>query len=152
MESHTNSANSSEVLTNDEKMIGMFSHLSIFFGSIIVPLIFWVLYKDKSKFVSFQSLQSLFFHIAYTVIMVFVVIVVAVIGAMTGLFAKSGGAPVTPGAFQIIVILALGLFVFGYIFGSIGYAIYLAINAHKGGVKKYPIIGNIVYKKIYGNA
>jgi uncharacterized protein len=150
MENHPDTINSGQVLTNDEKMIAMFAHLSIFFGSLIVPLIFWVLYKDKSKFVTFHSLQSLFFHIAYTVIMVFVVIVVAVVGMLTGLFAKSGGAPVTPNAFQIIIILALGLFVFGYIFGSIGYAVYLAINAYKGGMKKYPVIGNIIYKKVYG--
>jgi uncharacterized Tic20 family protein len=148
----SNQVLSSQEPSNEDRMLAMFSHLSIFFGSLIVPLIFWIMYKDKSKFVSFHALQSLFFHIVYTVLMVGVVIVCAVIGMLAGLIQKSGGAPPTPDALQIIVILALGLFVFGYIFGSIGYAIYLAINSYKGGMKKYPIIGSIVYKKVYGNA
>lgn len=136
--------------TNDERMMGMFAHLSIFFGSIFIPLIFWAMYQSKSKFVTFHSLQSLFFHIAYTVLMVLVVIVVAVVGVLAGLISKTGGAPPEPGAFQILIILVLGLFVLGFVFGSIGYAVYLAIDTYKGGMKKYPIIGNIVYKKVYG--
>lgn len=139
-----------ETTTNDERMLAMFAHLSIFLGSIIVPLIFWIIYQQKSKFVSFHSLQSLFFHIAYIVVMIFVVIVITVVGMVAGLITKTGGAPETPGAFQIIIIAALGLFVLGFIFGSFGYAVYLAINAYKGGMKKYPIVGNIVYKKVYG--
>jgi uncharacterized Tic20 family protein len=136
--------------TNDDRMLGMFAHLSIFFGSIFIPLIFWALYQNKSKFVSFHSLQSLFFHLAYTALMVVVVIICAVVGVLGGLISKTGGAPPEMGALQIIIILALGILVFGFIFGSIGYAVYLAINTYKGGMKKYPIIGNIIYKKVYG--
>lgn len=140
-----------ETVSPEDKMIAMFSHLSIFFGSLILPLVLWLLYKDKSKFITFHALQSLFFHIAYTVVMIFVVIVVSVIGVLTGLITKSGSPP-TPGAFQIIIIIALGVFVLGYVFGSIGYAVFLAVDAYKGGVKKYPVIGNIIYKKVYGSS
>lgn len=140
-----------ENISNEDKMIAMFAHLSIFFGSIIVPVIFWILYDRKSNFVKFHSLQSLFFHIAYIVIMVGVIIIVAVVGMIAGLITKTGGSPSgNPGAFQIIVMLALAVLVFGYIFGCFGYAVYLALNSYKGGMKKYPIIGNIVYKKVYG--
>lgn len=140
-----------EYISNDDKMIAMFAHLSIFFGSIIIPVIFWIVYDQKSKFVKFHSLQSLFFHIAYIAVMVIVIIFVAVVGVLAGLITKTGGSPSgNPGAFQIIIILVLGVTVLGYVFGSIGYAVYLAINSYKGGMKKYPIIGNIVYKKVYG--
>lgn len=77
--------------------------------------------------------------------------IVAVVGVIAGLITKTGGSPPgNPGALQIIVILALAVLVLGYVFGSIGYAVYLAINSYKGGMKKYPIVGNIVYKKVYG--
>ncbi|MBZ0201445.1 MAG: DUF4870 domain-containing protein [Ignavibacteria bacterium] len=138
-----------EIVSSEDRLIAMFSHLSIFFGSLIVPLIFWAIYREKSKFVSFHSLQSLFFHLAYTVILVFLVIFVAIVGMLTGLFAKKG-APVTPDAFQIIVILALGAVVIGFIFGSISLAIYLAVSTYKGGMKKYPVIGKMVYSRVYG--
>ncbi|MEO8514530.1 MAG: DUF4870 domain-containing protein, partial [Ignavibacteria bacterium] len=60
-------------IQGDEKMLALFSHLSLFLGGIILPIIFWATNKDKSKFVTFHALQALWFHIAYLVlIMVFV--------------------------------------------------------------------------------
>ena len=131
-------------------MLAMFAHLSMFFGSLIIPLIFWAINKDKSRFVSFHSLQALFFHLAYTVVLVFLVIFVAVIGVMAGLIVPGESGPPHIGALQIIVILALGVIVIGFIFVSIALAVINAVAAYKGGMKKYPIIGNMVYKKVYG--
>lgn len=146
----TTYAQSIEDTSNEDRLLAMFAHLSIFFGSIMIPLIFWAMYRHKSKFVEFHSLQSLFFHIAYTVVMVILVIIAAAIGVMAGLISKTGGSPPVMGAVQVIVILMLGLLIGGFVFGSIWYAVYLAINTYKGGTKKYPIIGNIIYKKVYG--
>ncbi len=140
-----------EIVSSEDRLIAMFAHLSIFFGSLIVPLIFWAIYKERSKFVSFHSLQSLFFHIAYTVVIIILAVFVAIVAALTGLMGKSGSTPPTPDAFQIIIILALSFFVIGFIFGSIGLAVYLAISTYKGGMKKYPIIGKMVYSRVYGN-
>jgi len=131
-------------------MLAMFAHLSMFFGSLIIPLIFWAINKDKSRFVSFHSLQALFFHLAYTVVLVFLVIFVAVIGVLAGLIVPGESGPPHIGALQIIVILALGVIVIGFIFVSIALAVINAVAAYKGGMKKYPIIGNMVYKKVYG--
>lgn len=39
--------------------------------------------------------------------------------------------------------------IFIIMFGFIGYAIYMGVKAHKGELIKYPIIGNIIYKKVY---
>ena len=50
-----------EELSNEERLLALFSHLSIFFGSIVVPLIFWAIHKDKSRFVRFHSLNIQFF-------------------------------------------------------------------------------------------
>lgn len=137
-------------ITDDEKMLGMFAHLSMFFGSLIIPLIFWLVNRDKSKFTTFHSLQALFFHLAYTAVLVFIVIVVAVTGMAAGLIKPGNSGPPEMGVLQIIVILALGVLVIGFIFGSIALAVINAISAYKGGMKKYPVIGNLVYKKVYG--
>jgi uncharacterized Tic20 family protein len=140
----------SETIPNEDRLIAMFAHLSIFFGSLIVPLIFWAIYREKSKFVSFHSLQSLFFHLAYTAVIVVLAIFVAIVAALTGLMGKSGSTPPSPDAFQIIIILALSFVVIGFVFGSIALAIINAISAYKGGMKKYPVIGKMVYKRVYG--
>ena len=139
-----------ENITSDEKLFAMFAHLSMFFGSMFIPLIFWAVYHHKSKFVSFHSLQSLFFHIAYTVVLVLLVLFSALIGFLTGLIKPGSESINSPDAIQIIVIVFLGAIVIGFILGSMAFAIYLAIKAYKGGLNKYPVIGNIIYKKVYG--
>lgn len=137
-------------VSQDERMLAMFAHLSMFFGGLWIPLIFWAINKDKSKFVSFHSLQALFFHIAYTAVLVFLVIFVAAIGMAVGLIVPGQDGPSHMGALQIIVLLAIAAVVLGFIIASVALAIINAVSSYKGGLKKYPVIGNMVYKKIYG--
>lgn len=137
-------------ISQDERLLGLFAHISMFFGSLIIPLIFWAINKDKSKFVSFHSLQALFFHIAYTTVLVFLVIFVAVAGIAAGLIVPGQDGPSHMGALQVIVLMAIAVVVLGFVFASVALAIINAISAYKGGMKKYPIIGNIVYRKVYG--
>jgi uncharacterized Tic20 family protein len=136
--------------SQEERLLGLFAHLSMFFGSLIVPIIFWAINKDKSKFVTFHSLQALFFHIAYTVVLVFLVIFVAVAGIAAGLIVPGQDGPSHMGALQVIVLMAIAVVVLGFVFTCVALAIINAISAYKGGMKKYPLIGNIVYKKVYG--
>ena len=149
MDQYNTQNNTEQVLTDTDKLMAMFAHLSIFFGSLWIPLIFWAIYREKSKFVSFHSLQALFFHLAYVVVLVVLVLFVALVGMIAGLINTKGGPPAAPDVLQIIVILALAVVVLGFIFGSIAYAVYLAINSYKGGMKKYPIVGNMVYRRLY---
>lgn len=138
--------------TSDERLLSLFSHLSTFVGGIILPIIFWAIHKDKSKFVRFHSLQAIFFHIVY----LFFVIVMTIFGTlfmslgMVGLGTAtnygSKGMPVL----MIILIIVFVIVLFVVIFGTLGYSIYVGIKAYKGELKKYPIIGNIIYKKVYG--
>lgn len=139
-----------ENVTQEERLYGLFVHLSMFFGSLIIPFVFWVVNKDRSKFVSFHSLQALFFHIAYTVVIVFLVIFVAAAGIAAGLIVPGHDGPPRMGALQIIVLLVITVIVLGFIGASITLSLLNAFSAYKGRMKKYPIIGNIVYKKVYG--
>lgn len=139
-------------IKGDERMLGLFSHLSLFLGGILVPIIFWIINKDKSKFVTFHSLQALWFHIAYAIVIIVMVLVLVVGGIGMGLLtqgahATKSGAPV----FVIIMIVAFYAFLFASIFAAIAYSIYMGIKAYHGELKKYPIIGNIIYKKVYGH-
>lgn len=138
-------------IKGDERMLGLFSHLSLFLGGIIVPIIFWATNKDKSKFVTFHSLQALWFHVAYIVVIILMVIALVVVGAGFGLLTAGVHGGGAGGAFIIILMVAFYGLLFLSIFGCMGYSIYMGIKAYHGELKKYPVIGNMVYKKVYGN-
>lgn len=136
-------------ITNEEKLFGLFSHLSIFFGGIIIPIIFWAINKDKSKFVAFHSLQALFFHLLYAVVIIVVVLVMVIAGLVLGFFSaaqhSAAGAP-----FFVLGIILFYAVLFITIIGVIAYSVYMGIQAYHGELKKYPIVGSIVYRKVYG--
>lgn len=140
-------------IQGDERMLALFSHLSLFLGGILLPIIFWATNKDKSKFVTFHALQALWFHVAYIVLLIvyifaFVIILLVAglgLGALSG---ATGGAEMP--VFMIILIIAFYGLLFAIIFGAIGYSVYMAIKSYKGEVVKYPVIGKMVYKKVYG--
>ena len=135
-------------LSDNEKLVAMLSHLTIFFGGLIIPPVFWILYKDKSKFVVFHSVQSLVFHFLFSFGIVVSCVVLALVYYSTGLL-DTVSRP-RPSLVTLLLSLAACITILLFIFASWIYAVYLGIDAYKGGMKKYPIIGNIVYKKVYG--
>ena len=140
-------------ITSDEKTLALFSHLSLFLGGIVLPIIFWATNKDKSKFVTFHALQSVWFHVAYIFMIVIVAIFTAIggfgIAALMGGMSSKGHTSSSP-IFVIVMIFVYG-FIFLIVFAGIAYAIYMGVKAHKGELKKYPIIGKIIYNKVYGS-
>jgi uncharacterized Tic20 family protein len=143
-----------ETLTNDERLMAMLSHLSILFGGIILPIILWAVQKDKSRFVRYHALQAIFFHIAYIAILVIVIILLAIAMVVfgIGLGALTSNSKSDPGAFPVVVILLVFVFygaIFISVFGAMAYEIFLAIKSYNGAYTKIPIIGNIIYRKVY---
>ena len=138
------------MIKQDEKLMSLFSHLSLFFGGIILPIIFWAINKDKSRFTAFHALQSLWFHIAYVVSVAVLLIVVLLGGIGFSLLSAGAGSSAMP-VFVIIAIFAFYGLLFLFMFGGIGYSIYMGIKAYEGKLVKYPVIGNMVYKRVYGN-
>lgn len=140
-------------LTSDEKMFALLSHLSVVLGGILLPIIFWATQKDKSKFVRFHSLQSIFYHIAIAVIVIFLIILLAVgilLGALvTGVSISQNNESITPVFLGLFMILFYAV-LFIILFASIGYGVYLGVKAYQGNLVKIPIIGNIIYRKVYG--
>jgi uncharacterized protein len=83
-----------ETLSKDERMWGMFCHLIAFsgymipFGSILGPLIIWMIKKDEMPFVDDQGKESLNFQITMfiavivSIILMFVLIGFVLIGVV----------------------------------------------------------------------
>jgi uncharacterized Tic20 family protein len=143
----------SEELTSDSKLLAMFSHFSIFLGGIILPIILYFVQKDKSRFVAFHALQSIFFHLFYAVIIfilvIFLVLILLATGVLGAVFSKHSGSP-GAGFFIGMGIFYIGLF--GSVIIAIAYGIYMGVKAYNGEMKKYFLVGDWAYKKVYGKS
>lgn len=145
-----------DTLTSEERLMAMLSHLSLLFGGIVLPIILWATQKDKSPFIRYHALQSIFFQLAYIVILVFLIVVFVLLAIFLGLGFGLITATSTSGsgelsiAFVLFIILFYGL-IFVSAFGAMGYEIYLAVKSYHGAYTKIPIIGNIIYKKVFSS-
>jgi len=140
-----------EEITSDNKLLAMFSHFSIFLGGIILPIILYFVQKDKSKFVAFHALQSIFFHLLYLAIIIILCIFLGMVLIITGVFGSMfthHSGHLGPGFIFGMVIFYIG--VFGSVMLAIAYGIYMGIKAYNGEMKKYIIVGDWAYRKVYG--
>ena len=138
-------------ISNDEKLISLLSHFSIFFGSLIVPIVLWAVFKNKSQYIRFQSLQTIFFQLSYTVSIVIIVIIFAGLGIIGGVITSGDLAAKEPPVYFIIPFLIMyGLIILSTI-AVLAYSTYMGVKAYQGEIKKYIIVGNIVYNNVYKN-
>ena len=62
--------------TQEESTVSVLSHLSIFLNLVtgflgpVAALIVWLVYRDRSRVVAFQALQSMWYQVAWMVILV----------------------------------------------------------------------------------
>ena len=144
--------NTEEIISNEEKMLSLFCHLSMVLGGILVPIIIWAIQKDKSKFVRFHSLQSIFYHIAYSVIVGFIVAILmffffGIVGFHTSRYYRhDSGLP----EYMIFILIFFGGVITILVIAGLGYGIYLAIKSYQGEKIRIPVIGKIIYEKVYG--
>lgn len=144
-----------ENLTSEERLMAMFSHLSIVFGGIVLPIIFWATQKEKSKYITFHALQAIFFQLTYIFIVVLFVCLLVFASIFMGLglgvmtAATTSDSPGFTAVFVIFIIAAYALILLS-VAAAIGYGVYLAIRSYNGAYVKVPIIGRIIFKKVYG--
>lgn len=139
--------------SSEERILALFSHLSIFMGGIILPIIFWAVNRDKSRFVRYHALQAVFFHIAFIVLTIALVIIMVVIAIGMGIISAGTFAAGKNGsAFIFIALFAFYALFFLALFFFIGYGIYVGIKSYKGELTRYPVIGKFVYEKVYGES
>ena len=136
-------------ITNEEKLISLLSHLSIYFGSLIVPIVLWAVYKDKSQYIRFQSLQTIFFQLAFTASIIIIIVIFAGFGIAGSLITSDDPTGEGPAVFFIIpFVIMYGVLIFGSI-AVLAYSTYMGIKAYQGEIKKYIIVGKIIYSNVY---
>jgi uncharacterized Tic20 family protein len=114
-------------LSADEKLWGMLAHLLTLLGHVVVvgayiaPLVIYLVYKDRSRFVAFHALQALFFRLlalAVSVALMLFSIVTLGLGVLL--------------AVPLAIALAIAVLV---------YTIIAAIQANNGVWYELPIVG-----------
>jgi uncharacterized Tic20 family protein len=120
-------------ISKDERTWGMLSHLSalvgyfvIPFGSIIAPLVIWLVKKDQSQFVGDQAKEALNFQIS--------LVIYAIVGTIIGL---------------ILMLVIVGLFILialwsALYIGGIVLTVVAAIKANEGQAYRYPLTLRLV--------
>jgi uncharacterized membrane protein len=112
---------------SDDNIIAALSHALLIILPILAPLGIWLMYKDKSKYVKFQSFQAMIYQLAGSVVLFilsFIAIILSfiVIGILL---------------FPVIFILMLAFAVYG---------IYGAYKCYQGEDFKYKVIGDLAEK------
>lgn len=116
-------------VTDDERLWGMLSHLASLLtyvsavGQFVAPLVIYLVYKDKSRFVTFHALQSLFFQLALLV----AILVITGIGMATC-------------GIGFLLLIPLGI-------GALIYNIVAAIKAFNGEWFDYWLVGDFVRRQ-----
>jgi uncharacterized Tic20 family protein len=118
------------VITQDEKLWAMLAHLAgllgyaVAFGQYIAPLVIYLIYKDKSRFVAFHALQSLFFQLG--------LLVATGLGLIITFLTCGVGA---------VLLIALAV-------GAVVYIIIAAIKANQGEWFEYWLVGDWARKTV----
>lgn len=118
-------------VTQDEKLWAMLAHFAGLLGYVTAvgqyaaPLVIYLLYKDKSKFVAFHALQSLFFQLL-------VLAGFALVGVIAMLTCIGG-------------LLAIPLSV-----AALVYVIIAGIKANQGEWYEYWLVGEMARKSVTG--
>ncbi len=118
--------------TYDDKLWALLAHLSGLLvlvaapANVIAPLILFVLYKDKNRYVAFHALQSLYFQLA-----------TIVIGVLAGILAFI--------TFGVGLIVAIPV-IFGLAVAGVIYPIIVGLHAHRGEMYEYAFVGELARK------
>ena len=152
-------------LTQDEMTMAALAHASVVLtfvialGSgglgcllgVLVPLLIWLTYRDKSAYVSFQALQATVFQVVSILVMVIVVVVsIALIvagwtvsGALTAILI---GLCLMPFAALITVVFALLVLILPL--AQLGYGLYAAYETYQGRDFRYWLVGEALEKEM----
>src|SRR5918999_4067583 len=120
-----------QMSAQDERTWSIFAHLSILLnlisgiGGPVAAFIIWLVYKDRSQKVAFHALQSLWYQVAWIVIL-------GVGWALTGLLTL-----ILIG-FLLIPVMALATVV------PFVHAAYAAYRVSKGDDYRYPLIADLI--------
>jgi hypothetical protein len=143
--------------TSDDKLMAGLAHLSVFIFPLIVPLIVWILQREKSPWAAFHGLQALFWHLLATVgsLLFFCCYMVALFGMFPLIALTESGNMSGDGTASLMAAFGSFFLIFGVlgVFGVL-YLVYLviaiiaAVQAFQGKTFRYPIVGGIAARYI----
>jgi uncharacterized Tic20 family protein len=136
----------------DERILAALAHGAILLPiyGIIIPIIIWITQKEKTRYVSFQSLQALVFHL--TLLFLYVIGMLCYFGSFIGMFggmflaesSRNEWMTVLPGMFPFAVLGGFACIgVFFVIYGAVG-----AILSLVGKDFHYVLIGNFIESRL----
>jgi len=117
-------------LTSDERLWGMLAHLSALLGYVvglgqyIAPLVIYLVYRERSRFVAFHALQALYFQLALLVLWAIVIILTLITCGLGAIFA------VVPIVLNLVFVLMA------------------AIRANNGEWYELPLVGAIARSSV----
>jgi hypothetical protein len=152
-------------LTQDERTMAALAHASVVLtfilalGSgglggllgVLVPLLIWLTYKEKSAYVSFQALQATVFQ-AVSILLMVVVLAISIVLIVVGwtisgaLTAVLIGLCLMPFALLITVVLALLVLILPL--AQLGYGLYAAYETYQGRDFRYWLVGETLEKEM----
>lgn len=134
-------------ISPDDKLFSLIAHLSSLFGTIILPIVLYVIFKSKSKFVAFNALQALYYQIVC-----FIFFMVILFGSTVVLVTTGQAEKLNPKLFsaewlymEFLMYAITGTF---FLLQG-GYALIIGIMAYKGQIAKYILLGGMAYDKVY---
>ncbi len=152
-------------LTQDEMTMAALAHASVVLtfvialGSgglgcllgVLLPLLIWLTYKDRSAYVSLQALQATVFQAVSILVMAIVLAVsIALIvagwtvsGALTAILI---GLCLMPFAILVTVVFALLILILPL--AQLGYGLYAAYETYQGREFRYWLIGKALEKEM----
>jgi hypothetical protein len=114
----------------DDNLMAAIAHAGILVFGVLLPLIIWLIKKEKSKYVAFQALQAAIYQLAVFVVFIGLWIVFMILAFVTG------------GLGGILFILLIPLMLIAVVYGLYG-----AYMCYQGKDFKYVLVGNMLAKK-----
>ncbi len=116
------------------------SYIGVPFGSLLGPLIFWLIWRDQSQYIDTHGKEALNFNLSILIYQILIVVtgIILFVGSLTGMAATEAEDP-------LLIILALpGVWLLAGALGLLALirlilVIVAAIKAGNGEIYRYPL-------------
>ncbi|HVY49701.1 MAG TPA: DUF4870 domain-containing protein [Minicystis sp.] len=120
--------------SQDDRVLAGLCHVSLFIGFPVVgPLVVYAIYREKSRFVAFHSLQAAMTHLAALPLGFAGAILAMIASVVAGALAHGSGAFA-----PIAVMIAWGFGLGVPWLGVVAYSIYAGVRAFSGELYRIP--------------
>jgi len=125
-------------LTQEDRMLAAASYLGYLVGFwLVVPIVVYVLKREKSRFVAFHALQAIVIHVLGIPVLIFGMVFPLVMTAVIALAVQPKGA--NQEAFGVVMMLAylLGMLVPWGVYLAL--SVVCAVRAMQGRMARFPV-------------